>query len=259
MKSQLLECKARTTLPALLLLALMCASPVAQTQQVLASDHAPEKQKGFSSPQLAAQELIKAAEKYDVTELLVILGPSGKDFIASADPVRDKDVAQQFVARAHEKNSVSVSKTKATLLVGNDHWPMPIPIVLKGGEWYFDTEAGRKEILFRRIGANELDAIRICRGFVEAQQEYASTIHDGSTIHQYARNIISSPGRQDGLFWNNPDSSAGGPISLPVARAIEEGYSATSPSPYHGYFFKVLKGQGTNAPWENSTMRFREP
>src|SRR6185503_1642284 len=222
MRSQLLRCNTRAVLLALLVLAFICASAVPQTQQVLPSKQTPEKQKGFSTPQLAAKELIKAVENYDVPQLLEILGPNGKDFIASADPVRDKDLAQKFVDKAHEKNSVTVNKTKATLLVGNENWPMPIPIILKGGEWYFDTEAGRKEILFRRIGSNELDAIRICRGFVEAQQEYALTRHDGSVIHEYARKIISTPGKQDGLFWNNSDGSAAGPISLPVARAIEE-------------------------------------
>jgi hypothetical protein len=148
----------------------------------------------------------------------------------------------------HEKNSVSVNKTQATLLIGKEDWPVPIPIVLKRGKWYFDTTTGRKEILFRRIGSNELDAIRICRGFVEAQKQYASTAHDDSGTHQYAQKIISTPGKQDGLFWRNDDGSPAGPISQGIARAIEEGYSTDKPSPYHGYVFKVLKGQGPAAP-----------
>jgi Protein of unknown function (DUF2950) len=180
--------------------------------------------------------------------LMEIFGPEGKDFISSADPVRDKDLAQQFVDKAREKNSVEVKKAKATLLIGKEEWPVPIPIVLKRGKWYFDTTTGRKEILFRRIGSNELDAIRICRGFVEAQKQYALSLHDDSGIHQYAQKIISTPGKQDGLFWQNPDGSAGGPISQGIAKAIQEGYSTTTPSPYHGYVFKVLKGQGPAAP-----------
>lgn len=248
MKSQLSNINARTILLALLVISFSCASAAAQvqTQQVLAS--APEKQKGFATPQLAAEALIKAAERYDVPALLEIFGPDGKYIVSSADPVRDKSIAGEFVKKAHEKNSVSVNKTRAFLLVGKEDWPVPVPIVRKGGKWYFDAKAGREEILFRRIGANELDAIRICRGFVEAQKQYAATLHDDSGIHQYAQKIISTPGKQDGLFWHNPDGSAGGPIGQGIARAIEEGYSTTSPSPYHGYIFKVLKGQGPAAP-----------
>lgn len=167
--------------------------------------------------------------------------------MSSADPVRDKSRAQEFVEKAHEKNVVQVTNMRATLLIGNEDWPVPIPLLKKQGKWYFDTTTGRKEILFRRIGSNELDAIRICRGFVEAQKQYSSTIHDNSGVHQYAQRIISTPGKQDGLFWQNEDGSPGGPISKGIAQAIEEGYSTASPSPYHGYVFKVLKGQGPAA------------
>src|SRR4029079_2153286 len=117
-----------------------------------------------------------------------------------------------------------------------------------GGKWYFDAKAGREEILFRRVGANELDAIEVCRGFVEAQKEYALTLHDDSTVPQYAQRIISTPGKQDGLYWKNADGTAGGPISESVARAIEEGYATETPSEYHGYVFHVLRGQGPAAP-----------
>jgi hypothetical protein len=220
-----------------------------QTQLLLASTPpaAKEQGKGFTTPQLAADALIKAAETYDVPALLEIFGPEGKDLVASADPVRDKSRAQEFVEKAHEKNVVQVTNLRATLLVGNEDWPLPIPLLKKQGKWYFDTATGRKEILFRRIGSNELDAIRICRGFVEAQKQYASTIHDNSGVHQYAQRIVSTPGKQDGLFWQNEDGSPGGPISKGIAQAIEEGYSTASPSPYHGYVFKVLKGQGPAA------------
>jgi hypothetical protein len=132
-------------------------------------------------------------------------------------------------------------------LVGNDDWPLPVPIVKQGGKWHFNAKEGRNEILVRRIGANELDAIQICRGFVEAQKEYASEVHDNSGVNQYAQKIISTPGKRDGLYWRNEDGTPGGPIGESVARAIEEGYSSKS-SPYHGYYFKVLKGQGPAAP-----------
>lgn len=254
MKSQLSNINARAVLLSLLMLAVACAAAVAQTarQQSVSTSSAaaPEKQRGFATPQAAAEALINAAESYNVPALLEIFGPEGKELVASADPVRDKSRGREFVAMARQKNSVTVNGSRATLLVGNEDWPVPVPIVKKSGKWYFDTKAGRQEILYRRIGANELDAIQICRGYVEAQKQYASTVHDDSGIHQYAQRLISTPGKQDGLFWNDPDGSAGGPISKPIAHAIQEGYStsSTSPSPFHGYIFKVLKGQGPAAP-----------
>ena len=137
---------------------------------------------------------------------------------------------------------------RATLQVGQEHWPLPVPLVKIAGKWYFDARTGRDEILFRRVGANELDAIEVCRGFVEAQQDYALDLHDGSPIHQYAQRIISTPGKQDGLYWKNADGTDGGPISEAVAKAIQEGYAVDTASAYHGYMFQVLKGQGPAAP-----------
>ena len=250
MKSQLSNIKLRAVLLGLLLMALACSSAVwAQTQvkHLVPNTSAPEKQKAFATPQLAAEALIKAAQSYDVPALLEIYGPEGKNFVESADPVRDKSIAQEFAEKAQEKTSVKLEKTKATLLVGKDDWPLPVPIVLKQGQWHFDTRAGREEILFRRIGENELDAIQIAHGYVEAQTEYVSTIHDDSNLHEYARKIISTPGKQDGLCWKNSDGTPGGPISEGIARAIEQGYTDKS-APYHGYYFKILNGQGPNAP-----------
>jgi len=210
----------------------------------------PQGQKAFNTPQEAADRLIEAAGTYDVSALLEIFGPGGKDFISSADPIRDKSTAAAFSAKAREKNIVTIDprdNTRAVLSVGKDDWPLPVPIVKKQGKWYFDSKQGRDEIIFRRIGANELDAIQVCRGFVEAQHEYASDIHDDSGINQYAQRVISTPGKHDGLYWQNPDGTGGGPVSEAVARAIEEGYSPGKTSGYHGYYFKVLKGQGPAA------------
>jgi hypothetical protein len=206
-------------------------------------------QKAFDTPQQAVEALIAATGSYDVSALFEIFGPDGKDFIASEDPVRDKNAAAAFAAKANEKKVVTVdqkNKTRAMLSVGNDDFPFPVPMVKQGGKWHFDTKAGRDEILFRRIGANELDAIQICRGFVEAQKEYASEVHDNSGVNQYAQKIISTPGKRDGLSWRNEDGTPGGPIGENVARAIKEGYSSKS-APYHGYYFKVLNGQGPAA------------
>lgn len=202
--------------------------------------------KAFPSPEAAAEALVTAADNYDVQALLEILGPDGRDLVASEDPVQDKSRAAAFTAAAHEKTFVTrISHRSAELTVGNDNWPLPIPIVERSGKWYFDTIAGRKEILLRRIGENELNTIQVCRGYVEAQLAYASEKHDGSAVNQYAQQIISSPGKQDGLAWQNADGSWAGPVGEAAARALQEGYSQGQP--YHGYYFKILKGQGPAA------------
>jgi Protein of unknown function (DUF2950) len=207
--------------------------------------------RGFATAQAAADALIQAASTFDEAALVAIVGPEGKDLVTTEDPVRDKNYSLAFAALAHDAQKVTVSPSnpnRATLEVGNEAWPLPLPLVGIGGKWYFDAKAGRDEILFRRIGANELDAIEVCRGFVEAQEEYALESHDESGVRQYAQRVISTPGKQDGLYWKNADGSPGGPISETVARAIDEGYSVDAASSYHGYYFKVLKGQGPDAP-----------
>ena len=247
MRSRQFDVIARNILIVLLLAILSCVL----TAPLHAQAPSPQAQKQFATPQQAAEALIQAAESYDVSALLEIFGPDGKDLISSADPVQDKNRAEAFAARAHEKNAVILdpkNKSRAILSVGNDEWPLPVPMVKKNGTWYFDSKQGRDELLFRRIGTNELDAIQVCRGFVEAQEEYASEVHDDSGINQYAQKIISTPGKRDGLYWQNEDGTPGGPIGEAVARAIVEGYSAAGGSGYHGYHFKVLKGQGPAAP-----------
>jgi len=225
------------------------AAPPAKTDAPAASE---PKQKEFDSPKQAADALIQVATNFDIAAAKEILGPDGEDLIASEDPVQDKNRAAEFAAKAKEKNSVEIDKKdpkRAILLVGNDDFPVPIPIVKRKGKWLFDTKVGREEILNRRIGGNELNAIQICRGFVEAQHEYALEKHDGSKVNQYAQRIISSPGKHDGLAWQNADGTWGGPVGEGVAKALEQGYSNPSqPQPYHGYLFKVLKGQGPAAP-----------
>ena len=206
----------------------------------------------FATPQAAADALVAAAEKFNERALEQIFGPEGKDIIHSGEPARDREIAKQFAEQARMKMDVSIdpkTKTRAFISVGNEDWPFPVPIVKLGTTWSFDAKAGLNEILARRIGRNELDAIEISRGFVEAQDEYVLKKHEGSTVNQYAQKIISAPGKQDGLAWQNPDGSWGGPVGENVARAIEQGYSRTNePQPYHGYYFRVLKGQGPNAP-----------
>jgi hypothetical protein len=207
-------------------------------------------QKVFDTPQQAADALIQAADPYDVPTLKQILGPQGVDLVSSEDPVNDKNIAAAFARKAHEKEAVNIdpkNPARAILVVGNDAWPLPIPIVRKNGKWQFDTKAGRQEMLFRRIGSNELDAIQICHGYVEAQYEYASQKHDGAEANQYAQRVISTPGKHDGLVWRNSDGSLDGPVSEGIAKTLQQGYSDRS-QPYHGYYFKILKGQGPAAP-----------
>jgi Protein of unknown function (DUF2950) len=208
-------------------------------------------QKQFDTPKQAADALVQVAANLDVAAAKEILGPDGEDIVASEDPVQDKNRAAEFAAKAKEKMSIETSKKNSNLalvLVGNDDFPLPIPLVKQKGKWFFDTKVGREEILNRRIGANELNAIGICRGFVDAQHEYAAEKHDGSKVNQYAQRVISTPGKHDGLAWQNPDGTWGGPVGEEVAKALQEGYSAQGGKPYHGYYFKVLKGQGPAAP-----------
>ena len=206
-------------------------------------------QKAFATPKEAADALIQAAGVFDVPALLEILGPDGKDLVASEDTVQDKDRALKFAEKAKEKQQVTTdpkNKSLATLTVGSDDWPLPIPIIKKSGKWYFDSKGAHDEILRRRIGSNELDAITVCRGYVEAQEAYARQVHDDSSVNQYAQRIISTPGKHDGLAWQNPDGTWGGPVGEAVAKAIAQGYSSRT-EPFRGYYFKVLKGQGPSA------------
>ena len=208
------------------------------------------KQKEFDTPELAAESLVQAAASFDVPALSEILGPNSKDIISSADPVKDKERATSFAAKAKEKQTLEVdpkNPDKVILSVGEDAFPLAIPIVKKKKKWFFDTKAGIQEMLFRRIGANELDAISICHGYVDAQHEYAQDKHDGSIVNQYAQHIISTHGKHDGLAWQKEDGTWEGPVGEGIAKALEQGYTDKA-QPYHGYYFKILKGQGPAAP-----------
>jgi hypothetical protein len=209
--------------------------------------------KTFDTPQQAADALVDAAEKFDVDALEELFGPDGDDIVLTGEYPQDRQSASDFAAHARRGKRVSTdpkNSNRAFLLVGDDDWPFPAPLVKQGGRWSFDANAGRQELFYRRIGSNELDAIEICREYVEAQQEYAFRKRDGYEVNQYAQRIISTPGKQDGLAWQNPDGSWRGPLGEKIARALEQGYTtnAAKAEPYNGYFFKTLKGQGAAAP-----------
>jgi hypothetical protein len=229
---------------------LFAAQQSAATRPPAAIASAAAGPKKFDTPQQAADALVDAAQRFDEVALVQIFGPNGEDVVFSGETAQDRQRASDFVAEAGEKKSVSVDPrrgNRAFLLVGKEDWPFPVPLVKLGDKWFFDAKAGRREMLYRRIGANELDAINICHGYVDAQNEYALQKRDGYDVNQYAQRVISTPGKQDGLAWKNSDGTWGGPVGEKIAQVIEQGYTSRS-EPYHGYFFKVLKGQGPAAP-----------
>jgi hypothetical protein len=214
-----------------------------------ACEQGPALGKAFATPEEAAEALVAASEQHDIEALREILGPAGEDIIASEDAVQDSATLADFASEARmslgfDRDSTG---TLVTLAVGPEEWPVPIPLVEVDGQWHWDTEAGREEIVRRRVGRNELDAIEVCLGYVEAQREYAREKHDDALVNQYAQRIISTPGERDGLAWQTEDGAWEGPVSEGIAQAIADGYSSRS-QPFQGYYFKVLKGQGPAAP-----------
>jgi hypothetical protein len=194
---------------------------MAPRQTASAARKTPIKQKSFTTADQAAAALIDAAEKFDVSLLHEILGLGSAGLVETEDTVQDKQRAETFAAKAREKTAVTPdprNRNRAILSVGNEDWPYPVPIVKRGRAWYFNAPAGRQEILARRIGTNELDAIAICRGYDEVQKAYALEAHDG--VHQYAQRIISTPGKQDGLAWQNADGTWGGPVGEGIAKSL---------------------------------------
>lgn len=206
--------------------------------------------KSFPTPQKAAEALVTAADNFDVPALIAIFGPHGKSIVLTGEVAQDREHAGNFAAEAREKLKVAVDPhagNRAFILVGKEDWPFPVPLVKSSQGWIFDAKAGETELMYRRIGSNELDAIQICLGYVEAQEDYALQTRPLYQVNQYAQRIVSTPGKQDGLAWQNSDGSWGGPIGEKIAQAIDQGYTLRS-DPYHGYFFKILKGQGPAAP-----------
>jgi Protein of unknown function (DUF2950) len=204
----------------------------------------------FDTPQQAAEAMVAAAGNFDVPALIRLVGREGEDLVLTGEYAQDRERAQEFAAQARTRMHVAVdakNENRALLLVGDKDWPFALPIVKHGTRWSFDAAAGREELFDRRIGNNELDAIEICHGFVEAQFDYAYRKRTGYEVPAYAQKVISTPGTQDGLAWKNADGSWGGPIGEKIAEAIAQGYNLQA-EPYHGYFFKVLKGQGPHAP-----------
>jgi hypothetical protein len=206
-------------------------------------------QQTFATPQEAAQALVDAAEKNDTAALLKLFGPAGKDIIQSGDAADDKAARAEFAERARAKLQVKPdhdNPNRAIIVAGNQNWPLPVPLVRANGQWHFDAASGRVEILARRIGRNELAAIDVCRGYVEAQMEYASRDRDAHGMLKYAQHILSSPGKKDGLYYEGePETLV--PKSFADAAAVLLQERGKKPAAYHGYFFHILKAQGPDA------------
>jgi hypothetical protein len=232
--------------------AIVIASVMAILGSYQGAPAADKKQKEFKSPEEAVKSLVDAVRTNDTKELSAIFGPEGKELISSGDEVADKARRERFI-KAYEEVSKLVSETdkKVTLAVGKEEWPFPIPIVKVGETWRFDTKAGKEELLDRRIGRNELYAIQVCLAYVDAQREYALKDWDGDGLLEYAQKFASTPGKKDGLYWEVKEGEEQSPLGPLVARAVKIGYlpgkSGEKPRPYYGYYYKILKAQGSNA------------
>jgi len=204
----------------------------------------------FATPEEAVKALVAAAGNNDTAAMLRLFGPEGKDIVDSGDAAEDKAMRAEFAANAAQKTEIHPehgNPNRMTLLTGSNQWPMPVPLVRKNGRWMFDAAEGRIEILARRVGRNEITAIEVCRGYVEAQMQYAAHDQDKNGILEYAQKIISAPGKKDGLYWEGePDSLA--PKAFADAAAALMQAQGKKPVPYHGYFFHILKAQGPDAP-----------
>ncbi len=208
-------------------------------------------QQTYSSAAEASEALVTALQKEDEPSLLKVLGASTKDVLSSGDEAEDKQHRAQFVQKYRQMHRLVIEPDGlTTLYIGAENWPTPIPLVRKGASWYFDTAAGKGEILNRRVGENELTVIQVCGELVDAQKEYQSQQHDG-TERQYAQTILSDQGKHNGLYWKVASGETASPLGPLVASAEREGYAENAgqkPQPFHGYYFRVLKGQGTHAP-----------
>jgi hypothetical protein len=204
-------------------------------------------QKTFSSAEDASNALVTAAKNNDEKAMLEILGPDGKQIVSSGDEVEDTQHRANFAQRYQQMHRlVREPNGTTTLYIGAENWPTPIPLVNKGNLWYFDTDAGKKEILYRRVGRNEMSAIRVCQELVAAEKEYYSAQHN-----EYAQKIFSDEGQHNGLYWKAAESEPQSPMGPLVASAVAEGYAGhqdATPTPYRGYYYHTLTGQWKNGP-----------
>jgi hypothetical protein len=208
-------------------------------------------QKTFPSAADAVKAAISAAKSNDDKELLAIFGAPAKELILSGDPVADKQRRAQFIKAFDEKNRLVVEGDNTVLVIGKDEWPFPIPLVKKDDAWVFDTVKGREEVLNRRIGDNELSAIKVSLAYFDSQREYAQKDRDGDGLLEYAQKFRSDSGKKNGLFWEAKTGEEVSPLGSFAVRAAKEGYvkaQADKPAPYYGYYYRILSAQGKDAP-----------
>ena len=234
-------------------LALVFAVATALSAPDVSAATAKAQPKTFASPGEAVKALLDALKTGDKAGLSVLFGPGSESLISSGDDVEDKAGRERFLKNYEEKNSLEKKGDDEVLLqVGKDDWPFPIPIRRKGSAWAFDTKAGKEEFLNRRIGRNELNTIDVLEAYVVAQREYAKKDWDGDGVYPYAQKFASTPGKKDGLYWEAKEGEEPSPFGPLAAKAAHEGYlrkgKTEKQSPYYGYFFKILKAQGKDAP-----------
>jgi hypothetical protein len=229
----------------MLILAWLLVTPVAPAKETAA-------QQMFPSPAAAVTALVAAGKADDMKTLSSILGPDADQVLSSGDPVADKNARNDFVSRYQEMHRLAYDdQGRVILYVGAQNWPVPIPLVKKNGGWVFDTDAGKEELLSRRIGRNELFTINVLEDLADAQTEYAAEARDGESADQYAQKILSDAGKRNGLYWETAEGQPASPIGPLVASASAVGYQKDgggNPIPFHGYYYKVLTAQGKNAP-----------
>jgi hypothetical protein len=202
---------------------------------------------GFATPEAAVAALIAALEQDDTAAMARLLGPGTEELLSSGDPVADKTDRAEFLAKYKAKNSLAADGDKMMLSVGDNDWPMPIPLVQRDGKWVWDGAAGADEVIYRRVGENELGAIDVMYGYVNAQNAYASAGRDGDPAGIYALKLISDAGMHNGLYWPTVEGETPSPAGPFVAGAAEEGYASAGRTPYHGYYYRMLYAQGANA------------
>jgi hypothetical protein len=207
-------------------------------------------QEQFNTPEDAVSALVEAAKSQNQKGLLTVLGPDGKPIASSGDPVADANARDNFVSAYDAKHALELEGDGSqTLIIGNDDWPFPIPLINKGGKWQFDAAAGVDEILRRRIGRNELAAIQVSLAYVQAQNEYASLDPAGLGPHVYAQRFVSKAAKKDGLYWPTAEGEPPSPLGVLAAKASAEGYkTGNTPIPYYGYYYRILTRQGAHAP-----------
>jgi len=207
----------------------------------------------FASPEEAVKALVDAVKADNMEELRAIFGPAGKEVLSSGDATEDRAGRERFLKAYETKNAlIQDGDAKVVLQMGTEEWPFPIPIVKRGERWSFDTRKGKEELINRRIGRNELNTIQVCLAYVDAQREYALKDRDANGLLEYAQKFRSDPGKKNGLYWEVKAGEAQSPLGPLFAAAQERGYSTKGaggkPVPYYGYYYRILTGQGKNAP-----------